>query len=449
MAESAVPICEARDISVSFGDTHSPPVLDHISLSVLPNEIVAVLGPSGCGKSTLMRVLVGLLRPTAGEVLAEGQPLDGLHPGVAIVFQSFALFPWLTVQQNVEAALQNLDIEEAEAKRRVTHCIDLVGLDGHENAFPKELSGGMKQRVGLARALAREPELLCMDEPFSALDVFTAETLRSEIYDLWTGGRPGGTQRVRPANLKSILLITHLIEDAVMLADRIVIMGTHPGSIRSILTNTVPHPRQYESPAFLRMVKHIHHEIVTEHLPDEAVAATERMEPLPLVHVGEVIGLMEIVHDRGGTANVFDLDELTVADFGRTLSVVMAGEMLDLLETPKETVVLTEVGTQFLHEDINGRKRILRERLLELSLIRFVVSQIRESKNQRVMTSEVLNDLNEQLPHQNAKQLFETIVEWCRYAEVFEYSDQSETLVLDEDFKMKLESNNSPSVHQQ
>lgn len=432
MAERDIALCEVRGVTVCFGDPPSPPVIEDVSLSIVPNEIVAVLGPSGCGKSTLMRVVVGLLKPTSGEVFARGHPLRGLHPGVAIVFQSFALFPWMTVRQNVEAALNNLGLDMDESNRRVLRCIEMVGLQGHENAYPKELSGGMKQRVGFARALAREPELLCMDEPFSALDVFTAETLRSELYDLWTGGKPGGTKRHRPPSLKSILMITHLIEDAVMLADRIVVMGTHPGRIRTILTNSMPHPRQYNSPAFVRMVAEIHREIVSEHLPDEAVAGADAgcIEPIPFVHLSEIIGLMEIVHDRGGRTNVFDLDGLTTYDFGRTLSVVLGGEMLNFLDTPKDTVILTETGSRFLHEDINGRKRLLREQLLELQLFQSFITQLRESSGGQASKVQVLAHLAERFPHQNSERLFATIVEWGRYSELFEYSDQTEMLAL-------------------
>ena len=425
-------ISTVREVAFRFGSSDSPAVLEAISLSIMPNEIVAVLGPSGCGKSTLMRVMVGLLKPTSGDVFAHGQPLSGLHPGVAIVFQSFALFPWLTVKQNVEAALSNLGLETHEASERVTHCIDMVGLEGHENAYPKELSGGMKQRVGFARALAREPELLCMDEPFSALDVFTAETLRSELYDLWMGGKPGGTKRHRPASLKSILMITHLIDDAVMLADRIVVMGAHPGRIRTILTNSVPHPRQYDSPEFLQMTKRIHHEIVSEHLPEpaEGELLPDRMEPLPFVHVSEIIGLMEMVHDRGGKANVFDLDELTEFDFGRTLAVIMGGEMLDFLDTPKDTVILTELGVTFLHEDINGRKTLFRHQLLRLGLFRSVVAQLKEASDRPLESSELLRLFRDWFPHQNAEKLLATMVEWGRYAELFDYSEQREVFRL-------------------
>src|ERR1700689_5124828 len=216
-------ISEAIDVTVEFGNEESASkllVLDKVSLAIKPGEGLAILGPSGCGKSTLLRAMIGLLKPTHGTILAHGKPLVGIHPGVSLVFQNFALFPWLSVRENIKVALNGLELDPATAADRVTRCIDVVGLEGFEEAYPKELSGGMKQRVGIARALARGPELLCMDEPFSALDVFTAESLRSEVYRLWSGG---GSKL--PFSLKSVVMITHLIEEAVFLADRIVVMG--------------------------------------------------------------------------------------------------------------------------------------------------------------------------------------------------------------------------------
>src|SRR3984957_8689597 len=253
------PIAEARGMSVSFGDRL---VLKDISPAVQPGQGLAILGPSGCGKSTLLRSLIGLISPTKGQVLAHGMPLEGVHPGVSLVFQNFALLPWLTVQENISVALNGLGLSEDVGRKRVASCIDVVGLEGFEEAYPKELSGGMKQRVGIARALARGPELLCMDEPFSALDVFTAESLRSEVYRLWSGGSK------LPFSLKSVVMITHLIDEAVFLADRIVVMGARPGHIRTIIQNDVPHPREYQSPAFLRLVQRIHDVITKEQLPD-------------------------------------------------------------------------------------------------------------------------------------------------------------------------------------
>ncbi|MBI3468462.1 MAG: nitrate/sulfonate/bicarbonate ABC transporter ATP-binding protein [Planctomycetes bacterium] len=427
------PICEARNVSVAFGN-HV--VLENISLAVRSGEVLAILGPSGCGKSTLLRALVGLLRPTSGGVLAHGEPLRGIHSGIAIVFQNFALYPWLTVRQNVEVGLNKLKLEAADAQQRVTRCIDLVGLEGHEEAYPKELSGGMKQRVGIARALVREPELLCMDEPFSSLDVFTAESLRSEMYALWTGGQGASNSGRHPASLKSIVLITHLIEEAVFLADRIVIMGTKPGRIREIVQNNVPHPREYQSPEFLKMVGRIHNEIISEHLPDEALApataAVLELEPIPLVDVGEIVGLMEMVLDRSGRVNVFALHQLTHFDFGHTLSVIMAGEMLDFLDTPREIVVLTDLGRRFLSQDINARKTLFREQMLKLLLFRTLVERLEKAEEHELPREIVEEELvmHDAATSATASELFEKIVAWGRFGELLGYSSDTEMLRL-------------------
>ena len=358
-AQIQSPICEARDLRICFGPDQSKVVLEKVSLAVSTGEVVAILGPSGCGKSTLLRALVGLIAPSSGEIFAHGRPLSGIHPGISIVFQNFALYPWLTVEQNIEIALNGLGLSPDAARKRVSRCVDLVGLQGHEEAYPKELSGGMKQRVGIARALARGPELLCMDEPFSALDVFTAESLRSEVYRLWTGGAVQEVDGSSVKPVKSILMITHIIEEAVFLADRIVIMGTRPGHVRQVIKNTIAHPRDYQSPEFLTMVTHIHDIIVKEHLPENvAVPAVEAgatvPEPLPCVSLGAVFGLMETLKSRGGKMDVFALDQLTDYDFGQTLAVVKAGEMFEFLDTPKNVVLLTELGRQYTKQADSG-----------------------------------------------------------------------------------------------
>jgi len=429
-------ISAARNVCVAFGPDAERVVLHDVCLDVAPNEILAILGPSGCGKSTLLRVLVGLIPPTRGQVFAHGKPLCGLHPGIAIVFQNFGLFPWLTVRQNVEMALSGLNLTEKEAEDRVCRCVETVGLGGHLDAYPKELSGGMKQRVGIARAMARGPELLCMDEPFSALDVFTAESLRSEIYQLWIS-RDGAAGRLRPpSSLKSIIMITHLIEEAVFLADRIVIMGTMPGHIRQIIPNALPHPREYQSPSFQKMVQQIHQIIVSEHMPDEGEAPAKpgaigpSMEPIPCVELGQVIGLMEIVQDHKGRVDVFTLEKLTDVEFGVTLSVVMAGEMLDFLDTPREIVLLTDLGRQFLGQDMAGRKTILREQILKLDLFRFIVTRLQKAPDNQLPKEIVEEDLVMRLLTKDVEPLFDTIVAWGRSGELFGYSPTTETLYL-------------------
>jgi NitT/TauT family transport system ATP-binding protein len=431
------PICEAKNVSVAFGADGGKLVLDDVTLAVNAGEVVAILGPSGCGKSTLLRALVGLLQPTKGTVLTHGQRLSGIHSGISIVFQNFALYPWLTVRENVAVALNGLGLAAEAASQRVERCIDLVGLDGQEEAYPKELSGGMKQRVGIARALARGPELLCMDEPFSALDVFTAESLRSEVYRLWTGGH-GDQDAHLPSSLKSILMITHIIEEAVFLADRIVIMGTRPGHIRQIVQNTIPHPRDYQNSTFLGMVNRLHEIIVSEHLPEkpaevpggeaEGLAAPEA---IPCVNVGQVVGLMEVLRDRGGRMDVFALNKLTDYDFGYTLSVVKSGEMLDLLDTPKNVVVLTPLGNQFLDADINARKTMLKGLLQKLGTFRFVVQILAEAKDRRLPKDVVEEELVMRLPTEDVEPLFKTIVSWGRFAELLGYDADGEVLYLD------------------
>jgi len=438
MAEDTSPICEARHVSVAFDATGERLVLKDVSLAINAGEVVALLGPSGCGKSTLLRALVGLLKPTSGSVLAHGKPLTGIHTGISIVFQNFALYPWLTVRENVKVALNGLGLDDATGIARVEHCIDLVGLDGFEDAYPKELSGGMKQRVGIARALARGPELLCMDEPFSALDVFTAESLRSEVYRLWTGdgGTPSsggnGSSRRQGAvtGVKSIMMITHIIEEAVFLADRIVVLGTRPGHIRQIVTNTIPHPRDYQSPAFQQLVQRLHDIIVSEHLPEQpAVAATEAggipsVEPLPSVNLSEVFGLMEVLRDNRGQMDVFRLDSLTDYDFGHTLAVVKTGEMLDFLDTPRNSVILTNLGKQFLDADINARKEMLKAQFVQLGVFKFVVQILKEAKNERLPDDIVLEELAMRLPTEDTETLFKTLVAWGRYAELLHHEDE-------------------------
>jgi NitT/TauT family transport system ATP-binding protein len=436
-ANSAATISEAIDVTVEFGQEETATkllVLDKVSLAIKPGEVLAILGPSGCGKSTLLRAMIGLLQPTHGTILAHGKPLVGIHPGVSLVFQNFALFPWLSVQENIKVALNGLPLDSATAADRVTRCIDVVGLEGFEEAYPKELSGGMKQRVGIARALARGPELLCMDEPFSALDVFTAESLRSEVYRLWSGGSK------LPFSLKSVVMITHLIEEAVFLADRIVVMGARPGRIRTIIQNDVPHPREYQSPAFLRMVQRLHDVITKEQMPDlpETAPAVETAPggipepaPLPAVNLGHIFGLMEIVRDHGGQIDVFKLDQLTEYDFGHTIAVVKAGELLGFLDTPKNQVLLTELGRKFLDADINGRKDVFRDQVLTLGTFQFILHLLKEAKGLRLSKEIIEEELAVRLTTEDVEKAFNTIVGWGRMAEIYGYDASSQELFID------------------
>jgi NitT/TauT family transport system ATP-binding protein len=430
IATAESPICQAVNVYVAYDAEQVRFAISDVSLSINSGEVVAIIGPSGCGKSTLLRTLIGLRRPTTGGVLAHGRPLTGMHPGAALVFQSFALYPWLNVRENIAVALDGLNLSPDQGAKRVAKTIDLIGLEGFEEAYPRELSGGMKQRVGFARALAREPELLCMDEPFSALDVFTAESLRSEVYRVVTEA---------DISVKSVLIITHNIDEAVFLADRVVVMGSGPGQIRQIVPVTLPHPRQYRAPEFRRLVKKLHDAIVTVRTPEEVAGAAGAPEtgpptprPLPLVGIAEVFGLMEILRDQGEAAEIFRLDQMTDYEFGHMLAVLKAGEMLEFIETPKNWVLLTEKGNQFLDADINGRKVLFRQQLQKLATIRYVQHLLQEAPEGQLIRDAVEADLAARLPSQDAHATFDTLVAWARYGELFGFSPETQTLYLDQ-----------------
>jgi NitT/TauT family transport system ATP-binding protein len=436
---AAPPIAAARGVDKVYADEagRNRVILKHVDFEVKENEVVAVLGPSGCGKSTLLRLLIGLIQPSAGTVEQHGKPLLGIHPGAAVVFQNFALFPWLSVSDNVRVGLSGRPLPAGEAEERVKAVLTAVGLSGHERDYPKELSGGMKQRVGIARALVGRPELLCMDEPFSALDVLTAELLRTEVYRLFTE---------RTTGLSSVLLITHLIEEAVFLGDRIVVMGANPGTVRREIANTVPHPREYRSPAFLQMVELIHDVVTRVHLPEEgeeervspAAQATTGpgrrvagpVAPLPAVRMGEILGLLEILSDHGGTMNLFDIDALTDYDFGRTIAVAKGAEMLDFVDTPKNDVVLTESGRRMVNASTAERPVLVRAELLKLGVFCLVIRELAKDPDTPLTGDAVRDLLAERLPTVDASELFETLLGWGRSGQLFEFDAASDALAL-------------------
>lgn len=250
-ASTSLALLELEGITQSF--SNDIVILDSITTTIEENTFVSFVGPSGCGKSTLLRVITGLIRPTLGHVLYRGQEIHGVNPKTAMVFQSFALFPWLTVAENVALGLEALGLPPRKRWRRAGKYIDLVGLDGYERAYPKELSGGMKQRVGLARSLTLEPELLCMDEPFSALDVLTAANLREQVLDIWQSEK---------IVTKTIILVTHSVEEAVFMSDRIVVFASKPGRIVADERITLPRPRKRKSQVFEKVVDHFYSLIV-------------------------------------------------------------------------------------------------------------------------------------------------------------------------------------------
>jgi len=430
---ASAPIAEASHVTKTYRDDEGRDrvILQSVDFAVRRGETVAVLGPSGCGKSTLLRILIGLIPPTSGTVTAHGAPLTGIHPGAAVVFQNFALFPWLTVEENVRVGLNGRAMPEAEARERIGAAIDRVSLTGVERAYPKELSGGMKQRVGIARALVGGPELLCMDEPFSALDVLTAESLRAEVYRLWSDGATG---------LASILIITHLIEEAVYLGDRIVVMGANPGTVKQEIVNTLPHPREYRHPEFLQMTERIHDIVTGVHLPEEGPAAaafgssghieTTPVRPIPAVTVGQMLGLLEILADHGGEKDLFDVDSLTDYEFGRTIAVVKGAEMLGFVVTPGDLVRLTDAGKEIVAAPPHEKRLLLRRRVVRLGLFAAVIRFLAEEPEKARPGEDVREFIAQKLPGQAVSDLFQTLVSWGRYAQILEYNAASDEMAL-------------------
>ena len=440
-------ICETRNVTKTFRlpGGKELKVLENISLDVRRDDITCILGPSGCGKSTLVRILTGLVEPTSGEVLVHGQPLRGLSPAVSMVFQSFALYPWLTVAENVAMGLNGRGIDPKKSAEMVARAVDRVGLEGFEEAYPKELSGGMKQRVGIARALVAQPELLCMDEPFSGLDVLTAENMRVELVNLWQDAK---------TDPNSVLVVTHNINEAVFLATRIVVMGAKPGQIRKVLDNPLPYPRDYHDPAFVAMSDRIHDILTMALIPDEPVAPPTpvpaittaaavpkppRIMPLPNVNVGEMIGLLERVDNASGTADIFDLSVEIGKEFGKVLELVKAAELLDFVDTPKHMVTLTPLGRQLLAVNVNGRKRLMNEQLRQLQLIQHIIEMLQAQEDKAIDEDLVLEELAVWLPTEKPQAMFKSIVRWGRYAELLGYNADEHKLYLD------LESTSAPS----
>jgi NitT/TauT family transport system ATP-binding protein len=420
------PIIELRHVCHEYGSAalEHDLVLSDINLSVHENESVALLGPSGCGKSTLLRVMAGLIVPTKGEALFQGKLLRGVAPGVSMVFQNFALFPWLTVRGNVLLPVGTLP--EAEQQARLETVLATVGLGAYELSYPRELSGGMKQRVGIARSLIAEPIVLAMDEPFSALDVLTAETLRGEI----------GRLLADPNHpLRTMVFVTHNITEAVFLATRIVVMAAQPGRVDVVVPNPLPYPRDPDAPEFKQIVERLHSILTHTILPETAAAAGDkvvtqidssrrRIAPvaLPYVTPAEVLGLMALLSDE--PTDVFDLADRFGKEFGSVVNVVKAAEMLGFVQTPQHDVILTPLGRTLAGASTAEQKRLVREQLLKLKIFELLVRLIRVQENQNLSVEEMLRELQAALPHEKPRPLFRTLLSWGRYAEVISYDQR-------------------------
>jgi len=404
-------------------------VLEDVNLTLRESEMVALLGRSGSGKSTLLRIVSGLLEPTAGEVLWCGRRVSGPAEGVAMVFQSFALFPWLTVRENVELGLEARRVPRAEREKRAEDAIDLIGLGGFENAYPKELSGGMRQRVGLARALVVHPDLLLMDEPFSALDVLTAETLRTDLIDLWVEGR---------LPVKSMLMVTHNIEEAVLMCDRILVFSSSPGRIASELPVKLPHPRNRLDPVFRQLVDDIYG-LMTRRAPPgpRAPAAPVATIGMPLQRVGTNLmsGMMETLAGPpyNGRADLPALAASLQYEVDELLPLGEALQMMHFAVLEEGDIALTEEGRKFVAADTEERKEIfamaLRAHVPIINMIRQVLEQ---RWNHRASAERFRDELEDYMSPDYAEDTLRAAIGWGRYAELFSYDEEAGQFSLEE-----------------
>ncbi len=400
-------------------------VLEDVSLAIAPREVVALLGRSGSGKSTLLRILAGLITPTRGCVLRAGAPLVGPNPDVAMVFQSFALLPWLTVQQNAELGLAARGIAPEPREKEALHALGMVGLEGFAGAYPKELSGGMRQRVGFARAFVMKPDVLMMDEPFSALDVLTAENLRNEISDLWEKGS-------FPA--KSILIVTHNIEEAVLLADRVVILGTNPGRIRGEVHVEMPRPRDKAAPRFSALVDHVYKVMTNPEAPvgDMPSERTpKRFTMLPHARAGGISGLLEIIDEDGGQADLPQLAGELRLEIDDLLPTIDAAALLGFATLAQGVVAITPQGKAFADADVHRSHEIFKDQLLlRVPLAASAMGMLTQKRDGRIRKEFMLDVLDEHFSDSEAERQFQTLVDWGRYAHLFEYDADEERLYL-------------------
>jgi NitT/TauT family transport system ATP-binding protein len=409
-------------------------VISATDLSIVPGEILALLGPSGSGKSTMLRMLTGLSTPSAGQVYWHEKPIAGAEINVSIVFQSFALFPWLTVLENVEAPLQARGVSPEDRRERSMKMLDTVGLDGFEGAYPKELSGGMRQRVGFARALVVEPEVLFMDEPFSALDVLTAENLRSELLELWAN-------KTMPT--KAVFLVTHNIEEAVLLADRIIVLGRNPGHIRTDFKVQLAQPRDRKSEPFTQLVDYIYKvltkpDVAPDEAPDHQHPGTRvrdqrqmHYQMRPHARPGGMAGLLELLLDKGGRDDIYHLADDLAFEIDDLLPIVDAAQLLGFLKIEEGDAAITESGTEFANSEILRQKEVFRDAAVKNVLLLRQIRRALESKSDHTIPEDFFLDmLDEQFSEEECLRQMETAVAWGRYAELFDFDAGRRRFVL-------------------
>ena len=406
-------------------------VLEGVDMTLRAGEIVGLLGRSGAGKSSLLRIIAGLSRPASGEVKWRGVSLRGPIESIAMVFQSFALFPWLTVQQNVELGLESLGLAPDERRARSLQAIDLIGLDGFENAYPKELSGGMRQRVGFARAIVMQPELLLMDEPFSALDVLTAETLRTDLIELWMEGK---------LPLRSILMVSHNIEEAILMCDRIIIFAANPGRVAAEIKIDLKHPRHRDDPAFRALVDEVY---VRMTRPDAARAAEQAAAHaahggmgiiLPEVSPNTLAGLMEtLAGDFSGKADLPELADDLSLEVDELFPLTETLQLFGFAEVAHGDIRLTQVGKRFVDSDSDARKKMFGEQLVARVPIAALIRRVLDERpTHRAPYRRFSEELEDFMSEEAAEETMGAVITWGRYAELFAWDEQAETFTLED-----------------
>ena len=425
------PLVEVKGVRHLYGERKDSKalVLDDVNLTLRENEIVGLLGRSGSGKSTLLRSIAGLIRPSEGQVLfPKCEDVEG-DTTVAMVFQSFALFPWLTVQQNVELGLEAKRVPPVERKRRALAAIDLIGLDGFENAYPKELSGGMRQRVGLARALVVRPALLLMDEPFSALDVLTAETLRTDLLDLWCEGR---------TPIRSILIVTHNIEEAVLMCDRILVFSANPGRVAAEIRVDLPQPRNRQSPAFRALVEDIYARMTARTGPspigDGLFPGTGIAMVLPEVSTNSLAGMMEQIADPPfkGKADLPELADELMMEVDELFPVAETLQLMRFAELEGGDIRLTSAGKRYVAADVDARKQLFSQHLLSYVPLAAHIRRVLDDRpNKEAPARRFRDELEDYMSEEYAEQTVKAVTSWGRYAEVFAYHEAADAFSLE------------------
>lgn len=400
--------------------------LKDICFSLKSGEFVSLLGPSGCGKSTLLRIITGLNTATSGLIKYRGKVLTGVNPYATIVFQTFALYPWLTVEENVEIAMKAKGVPYSERSEKARKLIDTIGLDGFESAYPRELSGGMRQKVGFARALAVEPELLCLDEPFSALDILSAESLRGELMELWLN---------KSIPTQAILMVTHNIEEAVLMADRIVIMGKDPGRIVAEINVSLRHPRHRKDSAFQKLVDNVYAAVAGQRGKEIESLGTAPGQPgatkrLPKALLNQLAGLVEKLSDEGGKADIYRIGGELSLELDDLLPIVEAGDLLGFFSVHEGDFLLAPLGKAYAEASILARKEMLAGRVLRMPVIAWIYESLRRDDSQRLAWEYFLNKLNADFGDKAENQL-DIAISWGRHAELFAYDDDTGDLYLE------------------